>query len=167
MRRAPTEPAVARVPVRSRATPCGGQGAPRRLCHSNLAATGRHRSTVPAGRSDIHHSQCRGARSLADDLVLSRGVVLSRAAASLRSIETQPFRLADLSQCSRQRHLSQRRTPETDTRGRTHTRVCRHAGGTSPTRRPTTPRRQRQTGRPAAALSLVDDFCIFVGKRKS
>ena len=41
--------------------------------------------------------QRRGAKSFVDDLVLSRGVVLSRAAASLRSIETKPFRLADLS----------------------------------------------------------------------
>ena len=35
--------------------------------------------------------QCRGAKSFAYDLGLSRGVVLSRAAASLRSIETKPF----------------------------------------------------------------------------
>ena len=35
--------------------------------------------------------QRRGAKSLVDDLGLSRGVVLSRAAASLRSIETKPF----------------------------------------------------------------------------
>ena len=35
--------------------------------------------------------QCRGTKSFADDLGLSRGVVLSRAAASLRSIETKPF----------------------------------------------------------------------------
>ena len=41
--------------------------------------------------------QWRGAKSFADDLVFSQGVVLSRAAASLRSIETKPFRLADLS----------------------------------------------------------------------
>ena len=33
----------------------------------------------------------RGAKSFVDDLGLSRGVVLSRAAASLRSIETKPF----------------------------------------------------------------------------
>ena len=31
-----------------------------------------------------------GAKSFADDLVLGRGVVTSRAAASLRSVETQP-----------------------------------------------------------------------------
>jgi hypothetical protein len=35
--------------------------------------------------------QCRGAKSLVDDLGLSQGVVLSRAAFSLRSIETKPF----------------------------------------------------------------------------
>ena len=35
--------------------------------------------------------QRRGAKSFVDDLVFSRGVVLSRAAASLRSIETKPF----------------------------------------------------------------------------
>ena len=35
--------------------------------------------------------QRRGAKSFVDDLGLGRGVVLSRAAASLRSIETKPF----------------------------------------------------------------------------
>ena len=35
--------------------------------------------------------QCGGAKSFVDDLGLSRGVVLSRAAASLRSVETKPF----------------------------------------------------------------------------
>lgn len=35
--------------------------------------------------------QCWGAKSFVDDLVLSRGVVLSRAVISLRSIETKPF----------------------------------------------------------------------------
>ena len=42
-------------------------------------------------RSDTNPMQCRGTKSFADDLGLSRGVVLSRAAASLRSIETKPF----------------------------------------------------------------------------
>ena len=42
-------------------------------------------------RSDIHPMRCRGAKSFVDDLVLSRGVVLSRAATLLRSIETKPF----------------------------------------------------------------------------
>ena len=41
--------------------------------------------------SDIHPMQCRGAKSFVDDLGLSRGVVLSRAATLLRSIETKPF----------------------------------------------------------------------------
>ena len=36
--------------------------------------------------------QCWGAESLVDDLALGRGVVISRAAALLRSIETQPYR---------------------------------------------------------------------------
>ena len=35
--------------------------------------------------------QGRGVKSFVDDLVLGRGVVLSRAATSLRSIETKPF----------------------------------------------------------------------------
>ena len=34
--------------------------------------------------------QRRGAKSLADDLVTGRGVVLSRAATTLRSVETYP-----------------------------------------------------------------------------
>ena len=42
-------------------------------------------------RNDTYPMQCRGAKSLVDDLGLSRGVVLSRAAFSLRSIETKPF----------------------------------------------------------------------------
>ena len=39
----------------------------------------------------------RGAKSLADDLGMDRGVVPSRAAASLRSAETNPFDPRDLS----------------------------------------------------------------------
>ena len=35
--------------------------------------------------------QCRGANSFVDDLFLSQGVVLSKAATLLRSIETKPF----------------------------------------------------------------------------
>ena len=34
--------------------------------------------------------QCWGAKSFADDLVTGRGVVLSRAATTLRSVETKP-----------------------------------------------------------------------------
>ena len=43
------------------------------------------------GRHDIHPMRSGGVKSFADDLVLGRGVVLSRAATSLRSIETQPL----------------------------------------------------------------------------
>ena len=49
---------------------------------------------MPVGvcRSDIHLVEQRGgAKSFVDDLGLSRGVVLSRAAASLRSVETKPY----------------------------------------------------------------------------
>ena len=35
--------------------------------------------------------QCWGAKSFADDLVTGRGVVLSRAATTLRSVETKPM----------------------------------------------------------------------------
>jgi hypothetical protein len=55
----------------------------------------RHSGVGRAGpapcRSDTHPMQCRGAKSFVDDLGWSRGVVLSRAAALLRSIETKPF----------------------------------------------------------------------------
>ena len=62
---------------------------PRWPSHSNTAL-----SQPGAGRpsrKNTHPMQRRGAKSFVDDLVLSRGVVLSRAAASLRSIETKPF----------------------------------------------------------------------------
>ena len=48
-------------------------------------------SSACGDRSDIHPMRHGGARSFVDDLVLGRGVVLSRAATSLRSIETQPW----------------------------------------------------------------------------
>ena len=41
--------------------------------------------------------QSGGPKSSVDDLCTGRGVVLGRAATTLRSIETQPFRLDDLS----------------------------------------------------------------------
>ena len=57
--------------------------------HSNTALLGRRsRARVPK-RYPSH--QRRGAKSFVDDLGLGRGVVLSRAASSLRSIETKPF----------------------------------------------------------------------------
>ena len=48
-------------------------------------------SSAGGDRSAIHPMRCGGAKSFVDDLVLGRGVVLSRAATSLRSIETQPL----------------------------------------------------------------------------
>ena len=44
-----------------------------------------------AGRSEIHLTQRGGVKSSVDDLALGRGVVLSRAATTLRSIETKPL----------------------------------------------------------------------------
>jgi hypothetical protein len=46
-------------------------------------------------QSRLYHNrnnqgQCWGAKSFADDLVTGRGVVLSRAATTLRSVETKP-----------------------------------------------------------------------------
>ena len=38
----------------------------------------------------IFQGQCWGAKSLADDLATGPGVVFSRAASTLRSVETQP-----------------------------------------------------------------------------
>ncbi|KAK3745138.1 hypothetical protein RRG08_062965 [Elysia crispata] len=40
---------------------------------------------------DIHPMRRGGDKSFVDDLVLGRGVVISRAATSLRSVETQPL----------------------------------------------------------------------------
>ena len=69
----------------------GGPGRSRRL---------RRRSPKPAAgssaRNPIRRVE-RDARSLADDLGMDRGVVPSRAAASLRSAETKPFDPRDLS----------------------------------------------------------------------
>ena len=68
----------------------GGPGRSRRL---------RRRSPKPAAgssaRNPIRRVE-RDARSLADDLGMDRGVVPSRAAASLRSAETKPFDPRDL-----------------------------------------------------------------------
>ena len=48
-------------------------------------------SSASGDQNDIHPMRRGGAKSFVDDLVLGRGVVLSRAATSLRSIETQPW----------------------------------------------------------------------------
>ena len=49
------------------------------------------RNSAPVCLNDIHPIKCRGAKSFVDDLGLGRGVVRSRAATSLRSVETKPF----------------------------------------------------------------------------
>ena len=60
-------------------------------------------SIAPVCRDDTNPVQSRGAKSFVDDLGLSRGVVSSRAAFSLRSIETKPF---DWEICSLQKNTS-------------------------------------------------------------
>ena len=57
----------------------------------------RRRATTARRHSLAPTSQGGGPKSSADDLCTGRGVVLGRAATTLRSIETQPFRLDDLS----------------------------------------------------------------------
>ena len=47
--------------------------------------------SVGGGLDDIHPMRRGGVKSFVDDLVLGRGVVISRAATSLRSVETQPL----------------------------------------------------------------------------
>ena len=47
--------------------------------------------SVGGGLYDIHPMRRGGVKSFVDDLVLGRGVVISRAATSLRSVETQPL----------------------------------------------------------------------------
>ena len=54
-------------------------------------------------RDDTNPVQSGGAKSFVDDLGLSRGVVSSRAAFSLRSIETKPF---DWEICSLKKNTS-------------------------------------------------------------
>ena len=52
---------------------------------------GRYAEQCVRGPERYSPHRCGGAKSFVDDLVLGRGVVLSRAATSLRSIETQPW----------------------------------------------------------------------------
>ena len=47
--------------------------------------------SADGGLYDIHPMRRGGVKSFVDDLVLGRGVVTSRAATSLRSVETQPL----------------------------------------------------------------------------
>jgi hypothetical protein len=59
---------------------------------SATTATGRR--PIPWRRRvawKIHPCRWRGSKSFVDDLGLGRGVVLSRAATTLRSLETQPI----------------------------------------------------------------------------
>ncbi|RUS68471.1 hypothetical protein EGW08_023767 [Elysia chlorotica] len=84
--------------VKSLPTPASGgndmaapEFAPRRLVEPRQEVF-----TVPpisAGGNlyDIHPMRRGGDKSFVDDLVLGRGVVISRAATSLRSVETQPL----------------------------------------------------------------------------
>ena len=47
--------------------------------------------SADGGLDDIHPMRRGGVKSFVDDLVLGWGVVISRAATSLRSVETQPW----------------------------------------------------------------------------
>ena len=49
------------------------------------------RAVWAVGLYDIHPMRRGGVKSIVDDFVLGRGVVISRAATSLRSVETQPL----------------------------------------------------------------------------
>ena len=60
------------------------------VSHSSRSLSVAPRS-ARGDRCDIDPMRRGGAKSFVDDLVLGRGVVLSRAATSLRSIETQPW----------------------------------------------------------------------------
>ena len=55
---------------------------------SSLAAV---RNSAAVAETGPHPVQCWGAKSLADDLATGQGVVFSRAASTLRSVETQPL----------------------------------------------------------------------------
>ena len=64
--------------------------APQSAGAAPVAPAEMRRRSACRGRSTINHVQCKGAKSFADDLVTGQGVVLSRAASTLRSVETQP-----------------------------------------------------------------------------
>ena len=76
---------------------CSGKDSPppRRTPTRSREPCGRAQSALPLSRSLTW--QGGGPKSSVDDLCTGRGVVLGRAATTLRSIETQPFRLDDLS----------------------------------------------------------------------
>ena len=72
------------------------------LSRSNRSLAAAPRSEH-GDRDDINPMRCGGAKSFVDDLVFGRGVVLSRAATSLRSIETQPWTRRFV--CFQDRHI--------------------------------------------------------------
>ena len=109
---------------------------PRWQSHSDTAI-GLRGPARRSGRHDTHPMQRRGAKSFVDDLVLSRGVVLSRAAASLRSIETKPF---DWQICP----------PRTDTSPRKARTLSRVGGALSHCRWFTATRALGRTGSPGS-----------------
>ena len=80
------------MPLRREATihADGPVGRPWWLSHSTWSLAVPP-SSAGGDQNDIHPMRRGGAKSFVDDLVLGRGVVLSRAATSLRSIETQPW----------------------------------------------------------------------------
>ena len=79
------------APARREATVRGGLGlAPPSAAAPQPEAIADPPIRAGGGLPDIHPMRREGAKSFADDLVLGRGVVTSRAAASLRSVETQP-----------------------------------------------------------------------------
>ena len=67
------------------------------------------------GLNDIQPMRRGGVKSFVDDLVLGRGVVISRAATSLRSVETQPLT---------RRFVRTRRATISVTQGRRRARRC-------------------------------------------
>ena len=65
--------------------------APRRLVEPQQEVFTVPPISAGGGLDDIHPMRRGGDKSFVDDLVLGRGVVISRAATSLRSVETQPW----------------------------------------------------------------------------
>ena len=79
------------MPRRWEATICAAPREPRWKSHLRTVHGGSGRlSSFPLADAISIPVQWRGAKSFADDLGVSRGVVLSRAATILRSIETKP-----------------------------------------------------------------------------
>ena len=62
-----------------------------RAFQAKVNGSSRTPTVASVCRNDINPVRCRGAKSFVDDLAHCRGVVLGRAAAILRSIETKPY----------------------------------------------------------------------------